>query len=93
MISMRAMGLENRIDDEFERFAKLRGELEKLVPAEVNAEDNMAWVYGGMDDEGWRDEDVDQDEQIEDVRAVLLELLDSTYKLEGFLYTRGVLGG
>jgi len=91
MISMRAMALENRIDAEFERFAKLRAEFERMVPAGVNAEDDVAWVYGEKDEEGWRDEDVDQDEQIDEVRQILQELLDSTHKLEGFLYTRAVL--
>jgi hypothetical protein len=86
------MVLEGQIEGEFERFARFRAQLEKLVPAKENAEDDAAWVYGEQDEDGWRvDEDVDPYEQIETVRAVVLDLLDSTYKLEGLLHTRGVL--
>jgi hypothetical protein len=85
------MALENRIDEEVERFARLRGQLEKVAPMIDIEADNVAWLYGDKDDEGWRDDDVDPREQIDDVRATLLELVDSTYRLEGLLDTQSTL--
>lgn len=97
MISMRAMGLENDIEKEIERFQRLKQKLDGVVKPDVLAEDKVAWLYGEMKDFGGDigecrdDDDVDKYEQTETVRTTLLELLDSVYTLEGLLYTRGVL--
>lgn len=84
MISMRAMGVENDIDTVLDRIQQLRDEIVVLVP--IGAEENYDWL-------NVRNENGEQDweGQMEKLKDLCLSLLDATYKLEAYEYTRGVL--
>lgn len=89
MMSMRAMMLEEALEGAIYRFAKLRGDLEKLVPMSDIEVDRSGWIYGPMGDDGDRvNDEVYEDEEIENVRAILLKMVDATHKIDGLLTAR-----
>lgn len=84
MISMRAMGVENDIDEELDRIQQLRDQIVELVPAD--AEENYDWL-NVRDENGNRE----WEPKIDKLKGLCLSLLDATYNLEAYEYTRTVL--
>lgn len=84
MISMRAMGVENNIEEELDKIQQLRDKLIELIPVDDN--ENYDWLnvrdeYG---DQNW-------EEQIDKLRSLSLALLQAANDLDCYNYARSVL--